>query len=120
MTPRERMRLDVAIRAVCPIVGTSGSLPTIRIDYNPSASAQQQADAQAVVQAFDWSQDAQNAWETSRVPERKYLRDQAAQAIADLDAFLALPSPTNPQILAVIKKLCQQNKRIIARLIQVD
>ena len=120
MTPSTHARLDASIRAVCPIDGTSGDLASLRIDYAPSATAQQRADALSVVAAFDGSQAAQDAWEAALVPERKDLRDQAAQALLDLDAFLALAAPTQAQTLAVVKKLCQQNKRLIVRLIQVD
>ena len=62
-------RLDVTIRAVCPIagvsVGTPGDSGSVRIDYAPEATApQRQAAADALV-AFDWSEQAQAAWELS-------------------------------------------------------
>jgi hypothetical protein len=40
-------------------------------------------------------------------------RQQARDAIADLDTFLALPTPTNAQTLAVVKLLCRIAKRLI-------
>jgi hypothetical protein len=40
-------------------------------------------------------------------------RQQARDAIVDLDAFLALPTPTNAQTLAVVKLLCRIAKRLI-------
>jgi hypothetical protein len=90
-------------------------VPVVRV--TPEAL---QAAAQPVIDAFDWSDAAQAAREAEGKPERTGLRAQAAQAIEDLDAFLALTNPTNAQTLAIVRKLCQQNKRIIARLIQVD
>lgn len=110
---------DTIATAGVSITGVSIGVPGNKATYLVSPESAQAA-AQPTIDAFDDSAVAQAAWEAARVPERKDIRDQAAQAIADLDAFLALSSPTNPQILAVIKKLCRQNKRIIARLIQVD
>lgn len=50
-------RLDAAIKEVCPINGVSIGRPddkaTWRIDFAQSATAQQRADAAAVVEAFD-------------------------------------------------------------------
>ena len=115
MTALQSLHEQVA--AVAPIHGVSRSG---RIDFLPDASAEQRTAAQAVVDAFDWSDAAERARQDGRKPERATLRQQAAQAIEDLDAFLAIPSPNQAQTLAIVKKLCQQNKRIIARLIQVE
>lgn len=53
------IKLDAAIKAVCPITGVSIGDPedkaTWRIDFLPEASTEQQADAQAVVDAFAWN-----------------------------------------------------------------
>lgn len=40
-------------------------------------------------------------------------RRQAKDAIVDLDAFLALATPTNAQTLVVVKLLCRIAKRLI-------
>lgn len=40
-------------------------------------------------------------------------RQQARDAIADLDAFLALQSPTNAQVVTVVRLLCRVAKRLI-------
>ena len=49
--------LHAKIQSVCPIIGVSVGTPidksTWRIDFKPEATVQQQADAQAVVAAFD-------------------------------------------------------------------
>jgi DNA mismatch repair ATPase MutS len=113
-------RLDNAIKAVCPIHGVSGQQGAVRIDFRPEATGQQRAAAQAVLDAFDWSQAADDDWREDLKPERKGLRQAAAAAVADLDAFLGLASPTNAQTLAIVRKLCQQSKAIIKRLIQLD
>lgn len=64
------VRLLSAIRPVCPVlgvsVGTPGDSSTVRIDYDPSATSAQQAAAQAALAAFDWSDEAQAAWELSQ------------------------------------------------------
>jgi hypothetical protein len=62
MVPDVRKRLDDTIAAVCPIHGTSGDQGSVRIDYKPEATAQQQTDAQSALAAFDWSQAAHDAW----------------------------------------------------------
>lgn len=115
-----RMRLHQSVESVCPIDGIGGTNQLPRIDFKPEATPEQRAAAQAVVDSFDWSDAAQTAWEEAQKPERKTMRESAAAAIADLDAFLAIASPTNAQTLAIVKKLCQQNKAIIRRLIQID
>lgn len=53
-------------------------------------------------------------------PERTTVRTQAAAAIVDLEAFLALAAPTQAQTLAVVKRLCQIQVAVIKRLVQLD
>lgn len=55
-------RLHQTIEAVCPIHGVSGSQGSVRIDYKPEATSQQQTDAQTALAAFDWSQAAHDLW----------------------------------------------------------
>ena len=59
-------RLHVAIAAVCPIVGLSGSQGAIRIDYAQNATQAQREAAVAALAAFDWSQAAHDTWVTTR------------------------------------------------------
>jgi hypothetical protein len=106
-------RLHEAVAAVCPIDGISGVEGAIRIDYKAAATAGERAAAETALASFDWSQAAHDAWLADMFPERKALRQQAAQAIADNDAFLAISSPNNAQTLAQVKKLTQQNTKII-------
>lgn len=113
-------RLVAALAAVCPIVGVSGSQGNVRIDYAPNATAQQQNDAQAALAAFDWSQAAHDTWVANQNPERRDLRTDAQQAIADNQTFLNIASPSNAQNAAQIKALTRQVNRIIRRLVQID
>lgn len=114
---RALLSLHAAIASVCPIDGVSRDG---RIDYAQRATAEQRAAALGVFAGFDFSDAAQAVREAQSIPERKDLRDQAAQAIADNDTYLALASPSNAQVSAQVRRLTQQNKRLIARLIQVD
>lgn len=114
-------RLDSQIRAVCPIDGVARLRDgTVRIDFRPEATDQQRAAAQAVVDSFDWSQAAQDAWEEDQHPERKALRQAAVQAVADIDTYLAIANPTNAQVVAQVRRLSQYTRSIIRRLIQID
>ena len=58
-------RLDAAIRAVCPIVGVSGSANTT-IVFSPEATEEQRAAAAEALDRFDWSDAAQAAWEAQQ------------------------------------------------------
>lgn len=122
MGVNKTVRLDAMIRAVCPISGVSvNTTPLmVRINFAPEATQPQRAAAQAVVDAFDWSDAAQTAWEADQHPERKDLRAAAAGAISDNDTFLAIANPNNSQVAAQVRRLTQQNTRIIRRLSQID
>jgi hypothetical protein len=60
-------RLSSAVSSVCPVVGISvavyGDSSTVRIDFRDEATTEQRTAAQSAVDAFDWSQQAQSAWE---------------------------------------------------------
>lgn len=56
------IRLHETIAAVCPILGVSGVQGSVRIDFDPSATVQQQTNAQTALTNFDWSQAAEDAW----------------------------------------------------------
>jgi hypothetical protein len=113
-------RLHLTLAALAPIHGVSGTAGTATIQFRPEATAQQQADAQAALAAFDWSDAAHDTWLANRVPERRDLRTEAAQAVTDNNTYLALGSPSNAQNLAQIRALTRQNNRIIRRLVQLD
>lgn len=114
------LRLTQAISAVCPIDGVAGAQGSVRIDYRPESTEQQRADAQAVLAAFDWSQAAHDAWLEDQHPERKALRQAAANAVADNDAFVADANVTQAEAVAQVKRLSQQMNRVIRRLVQLS
>lgn len=94
------IRLDSDIRTVCPIagisVGTPGDSGTVRIDFDPLATPEQRAAAQAVVDGFDWSDAAQAAWELGQARTRALTSffargDETAIAVrAWLSAYIFL------------------------------
>lgn len=51
--------LYALIAAVCPIDGISGGEGNVRIDFRPEATPEERLAAQAVVDAFDWSVEAE-------------------------------------------------------------
>ncbi len=69
-------RLEEAVKPVCPVIGVQMTSP-VTVDFAAEATAEQRAAAQAVVDAFDWSSDAQAAWE---------LEKRRQEAIAWLDS----------------------------------
>jgi hypothetical protein len=104
----------------------------VRIDGVPAG---QQAAAVAIVLTLDLSDAAiEERWE-ARNPERLTLRQEAAQAIADIDAGIAdidaylliADAATAAQVRTQVKRLSQLlkglgriDKRVIARLVQLD
>lgn len=112
---------ETLVAAGIPIDGVSGdTAETAVIQYRPEATDPQRATGANLLAAFDWSQAAHDAWEEDRHPERKMLRQAAAQAVADLDAFLAIGSPNNAQTLAQVRRHAQILRAVIRRLIQLD
>jgi hypothetical protein len=76
------IRLHESIAAVCPIdgvsVGKPGDASTVRIDFRQDATFEQRAAGEAVVKAFDWSDEAQAVWEATRnVPAAAKLLSSA-------------------------------------------
>lgn len=87
-------------------IGVIGDASTVTT--RPSSPA-----IQAAVSSFDWADAAHDAWDDNRQPERKAFKQTAVQSIADNDAFLADPTITNPELIAQVKRLTQQNTRLI-------
>jgi hypothetical protein len=116
VTQRLLEAVQAAVPAVAEVsVGILGNPATVTV--RPAA---QQAAAQAAIDAFDWSGAAQQQWEADRVPERRDLRADAQQALADNATFLAIASPSNAQNAAQVRRLTQQMQRVIRRLVQID
>jgi hypothetical protein len=86
-------RLHSSIIAVCPIDGVSlaagknlatnppATAADVTVQYDPSATSDQQQAAESVLASFDWSTAAQAAWETSQ------NQTQAGTLLADTDAL---------------------------------
>lgn len=105
------VRLHEAVSAVAPVlglsVGTIGVSASVRIDFDPSATAQQQTDAQGVVNAFDWALATHDAWlsqrertiatsafDNDRLSVWKALRATAKLLVDELTTiYQALPRP---------------------------
>ena len=62
---RKLERLTETLDAVAPVVGVSGTAGT-RIDYASEATTEQRAAAESALAAFDWSDEAQAAWERGK------------------------------------------------------
>lgn len=116
LDPITILRLHAAVEAVCPIIGVGQNAPPAvgyRIDFKAEATEQQKLDAVEVLNNFDFSESLNEPWLESRLTDRKELLDDADVAIEANQTFLALPSPNNAQTLAQVKRLTQQNIRII-------
>lgn len=124
-TPLERERFEALV-----IDLVEGGFGVERAEYKhlrsailffvAAATPTQKADAAAYVAAWVWTRQAQDDWVANRNPDRKDLRNQAAQLITDIDTFLALGSPNQAQTLAIVRRLCQGMKAVVKRLIQID
>ena len=114
------IRLLRAIQAAVPGVQNISLVKYGQPDQVLVIPADLQAAAQPTINAFDWSDAAQKLWEEDQMPERKGIRQAAAQAISDIDTYLALATPTNAQVVAQVRRLSQISKQVIKRLIQID
>ena len=109
---------EAILTAGIPIHGVAlltSAPPTVRVDFN-GATVPQQAQAQTIVNGFDWSDGAHAAQEEAKEPDMKTLRDQAIQAVADINVFLAIGNPTNAQVLAEVRAIDQRQRGIIKAL----
>jgi hypothetical protein len=113
-------RLHEEIAAVCPIDTMTGTEEGVEIAFRPEATPPQRAAAQAVVDGFDWSDAAHNAWLDDQEPLLRDLKEQAQQAIDNIDAYLAIAdTATNVQVRAEVKAIDQRQRRIIRALVRV-
>jgi hypothetical protein len=116
-------RLLSTLRAVAPVsdigIGTRGDPSSVRVSYSSTPTPSQGSAVASALASFDWSDAAQATWELAQNPERKTLLDAAAQAVADLDSYLALASPTNAQVAAQVRRLSQNQRAVIKRLVQL-
>jgi len=118
MINRSIERLEEAIRVVCPTdsvsVGTFGVSASCSFVPSAGATAQQITNGQTVIDAFDWSEATQNAWLDSKEPDLAAIRDQAIQAIADINAYLVFAdTATQAQARTEIKQIDIRQRAII-------
>lgn len=117
MAKKHLARLTDAVSAVCPISGVDE-----HGEFYPERTATdaQKLAARAAIDAFDDSDAAQVAWEEDKAPERKTLRQRVTPAIADLEAFLAIPTPSAAQVREQTQDICRYLIVVLKRLVQID
>lgn len=79
----------------------------------PSLNQTDRDTAQAVVDAHPATAQTSIAAAATQRTNETTIRDRAEQALAANRTFLALPSPTNAQVVAQVKALTRQNNGII-------
>ncbi len=116
-TPQEVVvssnRFALAVTDACPNDGISVSkdgAPSFHPKAN--ATAQQKAVAQTVVDTFDWSVEAQAAWELARAPEKKALVDTKDADRVRNAAYVANTKPTADENTAQLQALTQEVMRM--------
>ncbi len=88
------LRMKQGIDAICPIESFTSefSLGKLIGKFTPAkdATKQQIADAQTYIDAFDWQDEAATqGWLDDKEPALKNAKDNSAQMLAEIDAFLA-------------------------------
>jgi hypothetical protein len=79
----------------------------------PQPTAQQLADAEASAGYLSWKS-ARDADALASASERQDLKASAAQAVADIDAYLLIADgASNAQVRAEVKAIDQRLKRVI-------
>lgn len=116
--------LSISVGNVCPIFGVGIDGESYRVHFVDSATVDQRNAALAIVTGWKSKTQAEldaieDSIEAAEKPELNALKKAVASSITDIDTFLVLASPTQAQTLAMVKKLCQQNKQIIKRIIQL-
>lgn len=109
---------DALASAGVPVDGVdlSKTPPTFTYPVAPSPRAATQAQINAglaVCAAFDKSAAAQQAWEDLQDPTNAALRDNVTQMVAAINSFLAIPSPTNAQVIQAVQGLATDMKRVL-------
>ena len=107
------------IVAVCPAVGVSIGVDydpaTVRIDFAPEATAQQRADALAVVNSFDAVAEraAIAAAETQANTDKTALKTAYSNAVTRLQQINATSAPTNAQVIQAVRDMAQIQLQIM-------
>lgn len=110
-------RLHAAIDAAgIPHAGVWRDGDIVGVNFKESATLAQRADAQSIVNSFDWLQSAHDAWLSEQEPEKSDFKAKVAAALAGNDAFLALVVPTIADITAQVRALTRQSNSIVKAL----
>ena len=95
----------------------------LKWDDTLGAKPTEQQVADAFVDMTSVSGQTFSQWQASRaadkvavVTDKSDIKTQASQAIQDNDAYLALQSPTTAESIAQVRRLTQQNNRVIKAL----
>jgi hypothetical protein len=118
---RRLAHLHQALVAAVPIQGlaflnAAATPPTVRIEWATAPTAPQIATANSIIAAWDWSAAADQAARDADEPDLAALRDQATQAVADINAYLAIGSPTQAQAIAEVRAIDLRQRAIIKAL----
>jgi anthranilate phosphoribosyltransferase len=117
--------LDVQIKALAPIdnvrvLDSSNAIPVLEIVYSNTATQPQKDAVQATINAFLWTQGAQQAFEDGQQPNRTALRNGVINARQTINTYLTLAQPTtSAQDKAQIRALSQILLQTINRLIEL-
>ena len=112
--------LHEAIAAVCPIAGVSLGAKTfdpakVRIDFDPDATAQQRADALAVVASFDpvTAQTSLAARDAQINIDKAAFKTAYSNAVTRLNQINAAATPTNAQVIQAVRDMAQIQLQIM-------
>lgn len=101
--------LSSALAAAAPIDGVclrTRNPPVVEIQFRESATEQQRSAAQAVVDGWDWSAEAEAAREEAANPEWTAVRRALAEIESDAAAWEAIKdTATNVQVRASMSRL---------------
>lgn len=112
-------RLDEAIKAVAPIVSTALKGTQVTITYDKTATAQQQADGNAIALSFDFSDAATAAWIKAKQADVFAVKDQVVADVAAIADFAANAKPTLEDLAAEVLAINERQQRMIKALDQL-
>ena len=90
------------------------------VSYQSWATDAQRSLGKSLLDEYDWTDDAEKIWQDAQNPDLSTLRNATDQAVADINTYLALPSPTNAQVVAMVSRLCVNVRAITKRLVQIQ
>lgn len=94
--------------------------PWVVSGWSTTPTPAQRTQAAALIAAFDPSPAAHAAFLDAQDPALADLRDRAAQAVADIDTYLASAgTATAAQVRAEVEALDRRQKRVIQALLRV-